>query len=301
MRGGPLAEKRVIQLINRRFVPFYFNVGKGQPGYEAAAHDLIQEVDDRFSGSSVPTPPVWVFTPELELAGTLDNYLPKDRFFTALVRILEEHPEQARWTDAEQAAEGLARAHLEEKLGHYEKARSLYAQHDVPESLLGLVRIARYAGDWDAVADHLEAIADRSAERGDEIAMETAYRLLAAQAYDEIPDLLESAIEEYPESRRLGEMHFYAGVAFFHRDEREWAHYHWCWVLENLRDDHMAMRCYLAATAEAMPYPNPELRGYRAEASMISHKLADECRARAFADYERLRKDLEAEPDPGNP
>lgn len=38
----------------------------------------------------------------------------------------------------------------------------------------------------------------------------------------------------------------------------------WCWVVENLPDDHLARWCFLAAAHEGMPYKNPELDGYAA-------------------------------------
>ena len=87
----------------------------------------------------------------------------------------------------------------------------------------------------------------------------------------------------------MGELHFYAGVACFFLKQKDWANFHWGWVMKNLANDHHYMRCYLAATADAMPYPNPELGGYRSSSRMISHQLADAARDKAMQDYERLK------------
>ena len=54
------------------------------------------------------------------------------------------------------------------------------------------------------------------------------------------------------------------------------------------------MRCYVAVLADAMPYPNPELGGYRSESRMVSHKLTEECRMRALEDYRRIQAELDS-------
>ncbi len=97
------------------------------------------------------------------------------------------------------------------------------------------------------------------------------------------------AITAYPKSARMGELHFYAGVAAFHEGANDWANFHWCWVIVNIPEDHHYMRCYLAATADALIYPNPELGGYTSGTRMISHALADRARDAAMKDYKRLK------------
>lgn len=295
LRGGPLADKRVIRLLNLRFVPFYFNVGQGQPGYDAQAKEVVVNIDDRFAGSSVPTPPVWVLTPDLQLVATIDNYTPRGPFFDELVRILDENPEFAEGGGDEEQRTGLPAARLAEDLGQYERALDLYTELDEPSALLGRARIARYRGEWDTAARLLSDLEDIGGEAWtDQILVELAHADLAAERFAEARDLLTTALLDHPDSPRLGEMHYYAGVAAFRSGEKDWANLHWWWVLENLPDDNQYMRCYLATAADAMPYPNPELGGYRSSARMISHALADECRATAREDYERLLPRLES-------
>jgi len=303
LRGGPLAEKRVIELVNARFVPFYFNVGRGT-GYDADAAAFIATVDKRFGGRMVPTPPVWVFSPDGEtLLGTLDNYLPKDRFFAELRKILAKHPrfdgpndaqKTLRAAAAESAESSLAVARLDETIGHYADARKRYGTLTKTDgevghrAWLGLARIARYEGDTKAAETALAALREAKAFPAD-VAVETAHAMLASRAWADAGGELKAAIRAWPTSPRLGEMYFYAGVAAFRAGARDWANFFWCWVMENIPEDYNYMRCYLAATADAMIYPNPELGGYRGKSRMISHRLADAARANAMKDYVRIK------------
>jgi tetratricopeptide (TPR) repeat protein len=315
LRGGPFSEKRVIELINRRFVPFFFNVGKQGRGYDAAAAAFIAKVDPRFGGNAVPTPPVWVFSPDGTLLTTIDNYAPKAEFYDALRQVLRDHPELDRDTPEESEvfvrptvhlgqgrgsnlAERLAAARLYESLGRWAKADGRYRMLETSETregaraLLGRARLARYRGDGTAVDRFLKRLqaldpALRSALR-ENVAMELGYRLLAQKRYRPAYRVLTTAARAFPAAKRLGELHFYAGVAAFHLEQRDWAAFHWCWVMKHIPDDHLYMRCYLAATADAMPYPNPELGGYRGKSRMISHALADRARDEAVAVFETL-------------
>lgn len=128
----------------------------------------------------------------------------------------------------------------------------------------------------------------------DDVAMESAYHLLDARSWEPARTLLHLAIRKFGDSERMGEMHFSAGVASFFLEQKDWARFHWCWVMKNIPDDCNYMRCYMAATAEAMPYANPELGGYKGGKGMISHALADKARDAAMKDYEKLLPEWKA-------
>jgi tetratricopeptide (TPR) repeat protein len=152
-------------------------------------------------------------------------------------------------------------AKIFEELGDYDKAVAAYRKMGAkPEALLALARIARYRKDWAAQEEALKGL-----EPGADLAMETAFRLIARKDYDGARALLEPAIEKHPASLRLSEMRFYAGVSCWFLKARDRANVHWCWVAENIPDDRLARRCYIAAAAEGMPYENPELGGYAME------------------------------------
>jgi hypothetical protein len=122
----------------------------------------------------------------------------------------------------------------------------------------------------------------------DDVAMERAHRLLAEKKDAEALKLIDATILGHASSNRMGELRFYAGVANFRLDRRNWANYHWWWVLENLPDDHHIMRCSVALTAPANCFANPELGGYAGAAEMtVNEGIA--CRKAARADYEALK------------
>jgi hypothetical protein len=302
----------VIELVNRRYIPFFFNVGARGQGYDKEAAEFIAKVDKRFSGPSVPTPPVWVFSPDGELITTIDNYTPKAKFYDAIRKVLRDHPALDADTDEEKAQFGagsakdatpeqqLIAARLNEELGRWAPADAGYTtvvKRDgtgAPGAAarLGLARLARYRTQWKGVDAQLKAIAKLPkpivAGLLEEPAVEQAHRLLAAKAYAKAYKTLVTAAREHPKATRLGEIHFYAGVAAFHLKQRPWANFHWCYVMKELPDDALYMRCYLAATVDAMPYANPELDGYRGKSRMISHQLADRARDEAMEEFAQL-------------
>ena len=268
MRAGAFGETRVIDLLNRRFVPFYFNTGgPGLGKDEAAAAFVLGKVKNKWAHLSA-------FTPDGEYLGESEVYADKDGVFEFLHKLLRDHPEYNTPADGE-----VESARLLEELGEYDKAVAAYAG-----DRLALARIARTRKDWDALEralDGVEESADSTMERG--------YRLNAQKKYDEARALLEPAIARYPESPRLAEMRFYAGVACWFIEKRAQANFHWCWVVENLPDDNLARRCYIAAAAEGMPYKNPELDGYAIDSQFGSIDVIKAAYAKAREDYERLR------------
>lgn len=307
MRGGPLSEKRIINLVNRRFIPFFFNVGKNGEGYDDDAKKFIARFDKRFSSSTVPTPPVWVVTGDGKLLGTINNYMVKEKFFSALQEIMKKHPkyfeenqeEKDLLKQAEDTKDGnilFKAGQITEELGLYDKAKSYFKQAENIEgfkskSSLELAKISRYEMNWDDAEKYRKLVVDKDYEA--EVCMEEAHHLLSKKNYKECKELLVKTIKKFPLSKRLGEMHFYAGVSCFFLKESDWANFHWCWVMVNIPDDYYYMRCYLASTHEAMPYQNPELGGAKGKTIMISHAKADAARDRAMNDYKKLNDEFE--------
>ena len=309
LRGGPLAEKRVIDLLNKRFVAFYYNVGKRGPGHDAKAAKFIARVDKRFGGNMVPTPPVWVFAPDGKLLKTINNYITKERFHRALVRVLNKHPEFNAMTedektilatarkDAQNSKARLAAGRLTEALARYQDAKEHYEAVSSakdghrPQALLGLLRLSRFAKDWSAMDKLLTDCAELDEEGrtaiAPAIAVERGYRLMSDKDWKASYEVLAPAAKKYDKSLELGELHFYAGVSAYRLGKKRWANFHFSWVMQNIPDDHLYMRCYLAATAEAMPYRNFEL-GTSMRGGRITHNSADKARKKALRDYKRL-------------
>ena len=71
MRAGAFAETRVIDLVNRRFVPFFYNVSADEPG--------ASEPATAFVGTKTDNPHAFLaaFTPEGEYLGETAVYADK--------------------------------------------------------------------------------------------------------------------------------------------------------------------------------------------------------------------------------
>src|SRR5262245_22169672 len=97
MRGGPFSETRVIDLLNRRFVPFFYNTGGPGQGKDAAAAAFIT--------GKVPNP--WAFfaafAPDGSVLGVTEIYAGTEDVCAFLVALLRAHPEFDRDTAAEAA------------------------------------------------------------------------------------------------------------------------------------------------------------------------------------------------------
>ena len=316
-RGGALAERRVIDLINRRFVPFFYNVGKGGCGYDADAAKFIHEFTSEFEGNAVAPPPIFLASPESKLLGQLDNFVHQDEFFSGLLKVLRENPEFNKPTDEEKAAldagesknasvaQLQAAARINEELGEYKDALRLYAAivesaglaaEDSVSATLALARIERYSKNWKLAEVWLDFLdkkwsnpKSRPTTLDAELAMERAYSLLAAKNYDAARKLLVVAIKADPTHDRVPEMHYYAGLASYKLKRKEWANFHWGWVMVNAPDDRHYMRAYSAATNEASPFPNPDLDEGTFKSDGITQDSADAARAKVVAEYERLK------------
>ena len=287
MRAGCFAEPRVIQLLNRRFVSFFYNTDAGppQPNYKGkdtqAKAFLNGKTQNKFAFYAA-------FTAAGEPVGVTDVYANKDIVFDFLVELLRLNPDFDRYTPAEEAT--LARAKLEpgngqaqleagqllEELGRYQQARPCLqkalevAREPAPlaEAYRTLLRMARYERDWKQLEMLCQTVEKHRLfsrlDLGADLAAERSHQLKAEKKYQAMRQLMEAAIKQHPQSKRMSELRFQAGVACYFLNDKPWAYYHWCWVAENLPDDHLARRCYLAAAHEGMPYKNPELDNYAA-------------------------------------
>lgn len=299
MRAGAFSEKRVIDLLNRRFISFYFNRSGLGEGDDKAAR--------AFTTGKTKNPYAYFacFKADGTYLGETPLYGDKDQVFDFLMRMLAEHPEYGKPTTGEKEvlarsdakgespAARLASARLLEELGRYDEATKLYAAVPGKESTRALLRIARYQKDWKRHAEILVS-AKQGLGKSDQLALaadfacEKGYALLAKGDHKAARELLQKATKTHLTSPRLAELHFSAGRACWFLDDRDWAKLHWCWVVENLPDSSLQRRCYIAAAAEAMPYVNPELDGYKAPVGNIGTMHITRGYERARRVYRRL-------------
>ncbi len=292
-------------------------MGKGGCGYDKDAAAFIHEFTSEFEGNAVAPPPIFLASPESKLLGQLDNFVHQDEFFAGLLKVLHENPDFNKPTADEKAAldagenatvtaaERQAAARIQEELGEYKDARRLYAAvaeatgvaaQDSVSASLALARIERYSKNWKLAETHLDGLdkkwsdaKSRPAKLNAELAMERAYSLLSAKSYDAARKLLVDAIKANPTHNRVPEMHYYAGLASYKRKRKEWANFHWGWVMANAPDDRHYMRAYSAATNEASPFPNPDLDEGAFKSGGITQDSADAARAKVTKEYERLK------------
>jgi hypothetical protein len=273
MRAGAFSDERVIALINRRFVPYYFNrSGMGEGGNREASAFTTGKTKNPYAYFAA-------FAPDGTYLGESELYATKDDVLAWLRRLLDDHPEYDKPTPEEERAEGIAAARLLEETGRFKEARERYAAlKSAPDE----ARLARYAKDWEA---HEKALV--RVEAADEVAAERGLRLVAERKWADARAALEKAVRAHPGSARRAEMRFALGVACWFEGDRDWAKFHWMWVVENLPDDRLYMRCKVAAAAEIMPYENPELDNFAARGNIGTEHIVREV-ARSRAVYERL-------------
>lgn len=277
MRAGGFAEERVIDLVNRRFVPFYFEVsGRGCAASPEAKAFVREQTRNPWAFFAA-------FSPEGKLLGETALYADKEQIFEFLRSLLLRYPEfdviaageQRQFQAAERpdatAAEVFAAARTLQELGEYTRARRAFQkvlclpfeQTMSPLAAIELAKISRWQRDWESAREFREKAAQLVKEPtlalSDRIALERSHEELAHGRFREAHQELEKAIASWPQSRWLGEMRFYAGVACFFLGDRDMAKFHWCWVCENIPEDRLYQRCYFSATFEKNPYPNPEL------------------------------------------
>ena len=98
MRGGPFSETRVIELLNRRFVPFFFNTGGPGEGKDDKAHAFVTgKVPNRWAYFAA-------FAPDGRILGQTGIYDGTEQVFAWLRALLRRHPELVRPTAAESEA-----------------------------------------------------------------------------------------------------------------------------------------------------------------------------------------------------
>ncbi len=286
MRAGGFAERRVIDLFNRRFVAYYFNrSGMGEGGSQAATDFVNGQTENPYAYLAA-------FAPDGKIVGETELYADKDAVFDWARKLLDDHPDY----DAEPTSEALvrtaagegssveerlAKCRLDEELGLYDAAKRGYGEVAAlagsPASAtlsaqLGLLRIHRYEQDWKAhEALEFKAREGKGASPGHviELDIERGRRFVAQKQYAPAREWLQALSRRSVGHPRNAEAHYYAGVACWFTGDRPWAKFHWCWVQENLPHDRLARRAYIAAAAEAMPYANAELGGYKAPVGNI--------------------------------
>ncbi|HLQ37602.1 MAG TPA: hypothetical protein VK348_07365, partial [Planctomycetota bacterium] len=247
MRGGPFSETRVIDLLNHRFVPFFYNTGGPGLGKDAQASAFIRgKVPNRWAFFAV-------FAPDGSVLGVTEIYAGTEDVAAFLAALLRAHPEFDRDTPteakvlagakADEPSAAVAAGALAETLSRPAPAVAAYTMalaKGTPEeqaaAYRGLLRLTRQQGDWPAHASWLAAATAAAVKPRLEVdlTLEQGYRLMAQRRFAHARALLQPATRTASTSPRFAELHYEAGRACWFIGDRDWAKLHWCWIIEHL-------------------------------------------------------------------
>jgi len=327
LRGGAFSEKRIIELVNSKMVCFYFcfrKQGRRSYGYDEEA----LKVHNKFvTKSELKTgiPPVLILSPGgKKLLGKINqiDLMYKNVFFTKLVEILKKHDYLDSYIKDDKKILDKAKespttknlyeaGKLYETLGLYEDAKKMYLQAtekqtislESLQSLHNMARISRYQKDWKSSEEFLSQLKELDPKNKflffDDVAVETAHRLIGNKEYTKAREYLNQFILKNPTCERLAELHFQTGVAcYMQKDDKvkDWAYYHWWHVMKKMPKSPFSMRSFVAVADRVFPFPNVELGGkFKKPGTSMTIAGSDKERKRTEKIYEKLRKEYESQ------
>lgn len=209
-------------LLNSRFVPFYFDLGARSPAADAQAKTFVVAVMKELGGSSVPTPPVLLMTPEGKLLGKISNYATEEVMLERLRAVLVEHPEYALPGELEAELPRLDRARIAHWIGEDKQAVALLEDERSSGESLFLAQVARRSGS-PAQADRFLGEID-SKTLAVEVALERALLAYLEGSYD----AMSAPLAAYPsDGARAPEAQYYLGLSQFHQAQPKTARETW--------------------------------------------------------------------------
>ncbi len=235
----------MINLANRRFVAFYFDLSPRGYAGDAEARSFVVAARKELGGASVPTPPLLFMTGEGKVVGEVSNYASPDAVLAKMLSVLKEHPQYDQPTEAEEAIEDpLQRAKLLFELCRYDEAAALLAEHDSDEARYLLCHLARMRSDFDAMEQYASKIDDPVF--ADDVRMERAYRRWFAGEFQ----ALAAHLTEFPaESPRYTEARYFEGLAHYHQGDTSAADEIWKQTITSCSQDPWIYRADWAYTA----------------------------------------------------
>lgn len=241
------------RLVNRRFIPFYFDLFPGGAAGDREAREFVVKMRPELGGMGVDTPPVLIMSPLGRVVAEADNYSTEDALYEALRKILRENPKWNRPSEEEvrierEAEEGridsllLAAEHFLD-LGQTGRTRAAYerALAKLPpgperdRASYGLGHALRLAGDFEEMERAFARIEGRGSWEED-LSIERAHALLCRGEFDELRGAL-TPYQTRPPATRGAEALYLLGVARFHSGDAEGAKSLWRRIIETLPED----------------------------------------------------------------
>lgn len=209
LRAGPFSDERIIKLANKRFVPFFFDLGNEGAAADTAARKFVVKARPEFGGEMVPVPPVLFMTPEGKVLGEVANMATTAEVTKAMRKVLDKYPQY----DARTSSESKTKSVLEEATLRFELldddgAYKLLASETSPIALYLRGHIARLRLDWRAMDLAFKDIKDPKLL--DDIKIERAYELWTKKDYQSFQGVLQGIGKS---SNRFSEARYYIGIA----------------------------------------------------------------------------------------
>ncbi len=216
-RAGVLVDSRVVNLINRRFVPYYFDMDSLGSEYSKEAVFVAQNAcpELRFE-AALPTPPVLFLTPEGKLLHQLGNHATADEYLAAMTAVLKENPEYGLLTEQEAAVQDpMEKAWIHYELRQFDEAlASIKSDQSSSEAYYLRGVIARERGDWTETRRSFRMVTDVARKR--DIMIEEAHRYWAMRNFRSMLTVLDGLTAEHP---RYMEGMYLLGLAHYHLEE----------------------------------------------------------------------------------
>ena len=237
MRAGPFSNEKVIRLLNRRFIPFHFDLSSHGYLGDQDASDWVKKHLPQFAGSGVSTPPVVFVTPDGKVVGQVDNYAPAETYLAGLQKALKENPEHNKLSEEESKLSGIEKSKLLFDLQQYDEAATALKDVKSDEASFWRGRIALFQGDSNAAQSHFSEV--KLEELLDDVRMEKAMMLWADNKFVELAKLL----TDFPtDSNRSSQARYFLGLAHFHQDKKDDAKKTWKDLIDHSKEDRWVYR-----------------------------------------------------------
>lgn len=232
LRAGPFSDERIVRLANRSFVPFYFDLNPTAVAGDAKALAFVTAKRQELAGRSVPTPPVLFMNAEGDVLGEVSNYGSEDDVLSAMLEVLEKHPEYRHTPKDGDSLTAVEKAEWLLDLHDYDGAKAELKEVTSPQALYLRGHLARLERDWDAMERAFTAITAK--DLADDVRMERAYRSWLTRDFAQ----LEKQLADFPEkSSRYTEACYFVGLAHFHQDRKDRATEVWKSTIQKCAQD----------------------------------------------------------------
>ncbi|MGK0300551.1 MAG: hypothetical protein ACI89X_001423 [Planctomycetota bacterium] len=234
-------------MLNARFVPVYFDLGRGSPAADKDARNFVVKARKEFGGRSVSTPPVLIMTTDGEVVAEISNYATEAEMLRGLRKVLKEHPQYAGEAAAEAKWSRLKQARVQDFLGNDGQVMDLLGGVDgrakcTPEETLFLAQVARRGGSREHAVELLDSL---PVVLANEVAMEKA---LLSWTKGDFAAMVKP-LTDYPKvGARAAEAAYYAGLAQFHLGEAKRARATWKQLVKAHGDNRWSYRADWAYT-----------------------------------------------------